>query len=66
MPRQEWVSLAQLLTELGDEEGPLAESTFYDWIAKGRFPRGLKLPNGKRRWRRTTVDSWFNELEKAQ
>jgi predicted DNA-binding transcriptional regulator AlpA len=67
MAREELLTLAQLLAELGeDDDHPLPKSTFYDWIAKGRAPRGIRLPNGSRRWRRREVTRWLNELEDAR
>lgn len=67
MPREELLTLKQLLAELGEDENhPLPESTFYDWLAKGRAPRSIKLPNGSRRWRRREVTRWLNELEGAR
>lgn len=66
MPRIELISLAQLLAELGEDEGtPLARSTFDDWRAKGEAPEGFKLPNGQWRFRRTAVDAWIGKLEDA-
>jgi predicted DNA-binding transcriptional regulator AlpA len=43
----------------------IARSTFYDWRAKGRAPRCLKLPNGDLRIRRTDYDRWLTSLEDA-
>jgi predicted DNA-binding transcriptional regulator AlpA len=42
-----------------------ARSTFYDWRAKGRAPRCIKLPNGEIRIRRTDFDTWLDSLEEA-
>lgn len=52
------LTVAEFCTELG-----IARSTFYDWRAKGRAPRCLKLPNGDLRIRRTDYDRWLNSLE---
>ncbi len=38
----------------------VSRSTFYDWRAKGRALRCLKLPNGEIRIRRTEVESWLD------
>jgi predicted DNA-binding transcriptional regulator AlpA len=66
MPRDELLTLAQLLAELGDgEDRPLPQSTFYDWRAKGRAPRAIKLPNGSLRFRRSEVDRWLKRYEEA-
>jgi predicted DNA-binding transcriptional regulator AlpA len=43
----------------------IARSTFYDWMAKGRAPRCLKLPNGQLRIDRCDVDAWFKNCEVA-
>ncbi|MEV5408580.1 helix-turn-helix domain-containing protein [Thermopolyspora sp. NPDC052614] len=39
--------------------------TFYDWRAKGRAPRCLKLPNGDLRVRRGDYESWLKEREEV-
>ncbi|WP_182883274.1 helix-turn-helix transcriptional regulator [Microbispora sp. H10949] len=54
------LTVAELCAELG-----ISRSTFYDWRAKGRAPRCLKLPNGDLRIRRTDFDRWLNSLEDA-
>ena len=45
-----------------DEVG-VARSTFYDWRAKGRAPKCLKLPNGELRIRRSEADRWIDSCE---
>ena len=50
------------VNEFCDEMG-VARSTFYDWRAKGRAPKCLKLPNGELRIRRTEADRWINGCE---
>lgn len=54
---------ATLLTleEVYAELGGIARSTFYDWRAKGKAPRCIKLPNGDLRVRRTELDRWLTE-----
>ena len=47
------------------EELDVAESTFYDWRAKGRGPRCIKLPNGSVRIRRAVFDAWLETREEA-
>lgn len=47
------------------EELQIAESTFYDWRAKGTAPRCVKLPNRKLRVRRKDFDAWLAEREDA-
>jgi predicted DNA-binding transcriptional regulator AlpA len=54
------LTLADLCTEL-----QISRSTFYDWRAKGRAPRCLKLPNGDLRIRRTDLDRWLATMEEA-
>ncbi len=54
------LTIADLCEELG-----IARSTFYDWRAKGRAPRCIKLPNGDLRIRRTELDRWLAEHEDA-
>jgi len=55
------LTIADLCTELG-----IARSTFYDWRAKGRAPRCIKLPNGDLRIRRTELDRWLSEHEDSE
>ncbi|WP_037068408.1 helix-turn-helix transcriptional regulator [Pseudonocardia acaciae] len=40
-------------------------STFYEWRAKGRAPRCLKLPNGEIRIRQADYEAWLDTLEEA-
>jgi predicted DNA-binding transcriptional regulator AlpA len=65
MTRDELITLNQLLTELGEKDEPLAKSTFFDWRAKGRAPRAIKLPNGSLRFRRSEVERWLKNYEEA-
>ncbi|HZD14970.1 MAG TPA: helix-turn-helix domain-containing protein, partial [Pseudonocardiaceae bacterium] len=41
------------------EEFEITRSTFYDWRAKGRAPKCIKLPNGKIRIHRAELDRWL-------
>ncbi|HEY0641297.1 MAG TPA: helix-turn-helix domain-containing protein [Pseudonocardiaceae bacterium] len=43
----------------------ISPSTFYEWRAKGRAPRCIKLPNGAIRIRRTEVDRWLDSRQEA-
>ncbi|MDQ3401818.1 MAG: helix-turn-helix domain-containing protein [Actinomycetota bacterium] len=43
----------------------ISRSTFYEWRAKGKAPRILRLPNGKLRIRQADYDTWLNALEVA-
>ena len=45
------LTIADLCEELG-----IARSTFYDWRAKGRAPKCIKLPNGDLRIRRVDFE----------
>lgn len=49
------LTIADLCDELD-----VARSTFYDWRAKGRAPRCIKLPNGELRVRRADLDAWLD------
>lgn len=52
------MTLAELCEELG-----ISRSTFYDWRAKRKAPRCLKLPNGELRISRADYDEWLESLE---
>ncbi|MFE7201904.1 helix-turn-helix transcriptional regulator [Pseudonocardia alni] len=54
------LTVADLCTELG-----ISRSTFYDWRAKGRAPRCIKLPNGEIRIRRADFEHWLDTLEEV-
>jgi predicted DNA-binding transcriptional regulator AlpA len=41
----------------------ISRSTFYDWRAKGRAPRCLKLPNGDLRVRRSELSRFIESCE---
>ena len=41
----------------------VARSTFYDWRAKGRAPRCIKLPNGDLRIQRAEYERWLAGLD---
>lgn len=57
-PRQ-YLKIADVCQELGD----IARSTFYDWRAKGRGPRCIRLPNGELRVRRSDLEAWLRQHE---
>ena len=59
-PAVDKLTLAQLCEEL-----QIARSTFYDWRAKGRAPKCIKLPNGDLRVRRADLERWLAGLEEA-
>ena len=52
------LTIADLCEELG-----IARSTFYDWRAKGRAPKCIKLPNGDLRIRRIEFERWLADHE---
>ncbi len=54
------LTIAQLCEELG-----ISRSTFYEWRAKGRAPRCIKLPNGQIRIRRAEFERWLESLEEV-
>lgn len=55
------ITIADLCDDLG-----IARSTFYDWRAKGRAPKCIKLPNGDLRIRKVEYERWLNEHEDHQ
>lgn len=52
------------IEDICDELG-IARSTFYDWRAKKRAPRCIKLPNGDIRERRAEFERWLESHEEA-
>jgi excisionase family DNA binding protein len=52
------LTIAQVCAELN-----VSRSTFYDWRAKGKAPRCIKLPNGEIRVRRSELDRWIAARE---
>jgi predicted DNA-binding transcriptional regulator AlpA len=48
------VTITALCAEL-----KISRSTFYDWRAKGRAPRCMRLPNGDLRILRADLDAWL-------
>ena len=57
---QDRLTIAQLCNELG-----ISRSTFYEWRAKGRAPRCIKLPNGQIHIRRAEFERWLDSLEEV-
>lgn len=41
------------------EELNVSRRTFYEWRAKDRAPRCIKLPNGELRIRQCDLDAWL-------
>lgn len=56
----ERLTLAEVCAELR-----ISRSTFYDWRAKGRAPRCIKLPNGDLRIRRSELERWLDTCEEV-
>lgn len=56
----ERLTVAELCAELG-----VSRSTFYEWRAKKRAPRCIKLPNGDLRIRRIELERWLSAHEDA-
>jgi excisionase family DNA binding protein len=54
------LTIAELCEELA-----VARSTFYEWRAKKRAPRCIKLPNGEIRIRRIDLETWLDNCEEA-
>jgi predicted DNA-binding transcriptional regulator AlpA len=54
------LTIADVCADLG-----ISRSTFYEWRAKGRAPRCIKLPNGDIRINRAEYVRWLTTLEEA-
>lgn len=54
------LTIADICDDLG-----VSRSTFYEWRAKGRGPRCIKLPNGDIRINRVEYERWLTTLEEA-
>lgn len=52
------LTIPEVCADLG-----ISRSTFYDWRAKGRAPRCIKLPNGDIRINRAEYERWLTTLE---
>ncbi|MER6473754.1 helix-turn-helix domain-containing protein [Streptomyces sp. NPDC005706] len=60
LARDEKLTLTEICKDL-----KISRSTFYDWRAKGRAPRCIKLPNGDIRVRRSDYEHWLSDREDA-
>ncbi|MFE5400526.1 helix-turn-helix transcriptional regulator [Streptomyces sp. NPDC056580] len=60
LSRDEKLTLTEICKDL-----KISRSTFYDWRAKGRAPRCIKLPNGDIRVRRSDYEHWLSDREDA-
>jgi len=60
-PPARWLSIEDFCAEVG-----VSLSTAYKWAQagpdSGRFPRFLRLPNGRIRIRRDWLEGWLDEL----
>jgi excisionase family DNA binding protein len=54
------LTIADVCDDLG-----VSRSTFYEWRAKGRGPRCIKLLNGDIRINRAEYERWLTTLEEA-
>lgn len=54
------LTVSDLCAELG-----ISRSTFYEWRAKRRGPRCIRLPNGELRIRRAEFERWLANLEEV-
>ena len=54
------LTIASICAELG-----ISRRTFYEWRAKGRAPRCIRLPNGALRIRRSEYQRWLDAREDA-
>jgi predicted DNA-binding transcriptional regulator AlpA len=56
----EKLTIGELCTEL-----KISRSTFYDWRAKKKAPKCVRLPNGDLRIIRRDLDAWLKSCEVA-
>ena len=54
------LTLATVCSDLG-----VSRRTFYEWRAKGRAPRCIRLPNGALRVRRSEYQRWLDAREEV-
>lgn len=40
---------------------PVSRATLWDWVAKGRFPKPVRLSRGAVAWRREDYIDWYLE-----
>ncbi|MBV9013068.1 MAG: helix-turn-helix domain-containing protein [Pseudonocardiales bacterium] len=59
-PPRTRLTIADVCADLG-----ISRSTFYEWRAKGRAPRCIKLPNGDIRINRSEYERWLTTLEEV-
>ncbi len=54
------LTIAQVCADLN-----ISRRTFYEWRAKGRAPRCIRLPNGDLRIRRSEYQRWLSAREEV-
>ena len=54
------LTVSDICADLG-----ISRRTFYEWRAKQRAPRCIRLPNGDLRIRRSEYQRWLNSREDA-
>ena len=52
------LTIAQICADLA-----ISRRTFYEWRAKGRAPKCIRLPNGALRIRRSEYQRWLDARE---
>ncbi|WP_406244246.1 helix-turn-helix transcriptional regulator [Streptomyces anulatus] len=60
MARPQMLKLPEVLAELD-----MSRAAFYRLRARGNAPKLFKLPNGQLRVRRSDLDTWLTDCEKA-
>lgn len=56
--QRELLTVAEVCAEL-----KVGRSTFYEWRAKRRGPKCIKLPNAELRIRRSDLEDWLDHHE---
>jgi predicted DNA-binding transcriptional regulator AlpA len=59
-PSGDKLTIAQVCADLD-----ISRRTFYEWRAKGRAPKCIRLPNGDLRIRRSEYQRWLADREEA-
>ncbi|MFF5206626.1 helix-turn-helix transcriptional regulator [Streptosporangium sp. NPDC000396] len=59
--KDELMTIPEILDELRD----VSERTLYRWREIGKFPTGIRLPNGKIRLYRSEFEAWLETLREA-
>ncbi|SPE48293.1 putative transcriptional regulator [Streptomyces netropsis] len=60
MARPKMLKLPEVLEEI-----EMSRAAFYRMRARGKAPKGIKLPNGQLRFRRADVDAWWAACEEG-